>query len=523
MKNSMVQHIFGRLLMLFSLTMLPPVLVALISHIAAGDGFTEFLEFRAEWVPFVEAFALTFFVGVAVYLPARYAKKDLRLRDGFLIVALFWVLLGMFGALPLYLAAQPNLTATEAVFESVSGLTTTGATIIVGLDTLPKSILYYRQQLQWLGGMGIIILAVAVLPMLGVGGMQLYRAETPGPVKDTKLTARIADTARSLWWIYLGLTAICGAAFFFAGMNFFDALSHAFSTVAIGGFSTHDASIGYFDSRRIELITIVFMFIAAINFSLHYYSVKDLRLIHFLKMSVRNRLNFRRMRKRDLPQMHLGHYGLDPEFRAFVTVLGIGIAGTLFALLYSEVYDDSLEALSAAIFQVVSIGTTTGFTTANFASWPGAVPVLLLFMSFIGGCAGSTAGGMKVIRWLLIYKQGLREVNRLVHPSAEIPVKLGARAVPYRVVDAVWGFFAVYVVLFAIMMTAMMSTGMNQVSAFSAVAACLNNLGPGLGDVSANFRSVPDAAKWVGVVAMILGRLEIFTLLVLVTPAFWRR
>ena len=523
MKDSMVQHIFGRLLMLFSLTMLPPVLVALISHIAAGDGFAEFLEYRAEWLPFIEAFALTLVMGLVAYLPARYAKKDLRLRDGFLIVALFWILLGLFGALPLYLTARPDLTLTESVFESISGLTTTGATVIVGLDSLPKSILYYRQQLQWLGGMGIIILAVAVMPMLGVGGMQLYRAETPGPVKDTKLTARIADTARSLWWIYVGLTLVCGAAFYFAGMSFFDALSHSFSTVAIGGFSTHDSSIGYFQSRRIDLITIVFMFIAAINFSLHYYSVKDLRLIHFLKMSVRKRLRFGAMRRRDLPQIHVSHYSLDPEFRAFATLLGIGIVGTVVALIVGEVYDDRVDALIAGVFQVVSIGTTTGFTTANFASWPGAVPVLLLFMSFIGGCAGSTAGGMKVIRWLLIYKQGLREVGRLIHPSAEIPVKLGARAVPYRVVDAVWGFFAVYMVLFAIMMTAMMSFGMNQVSAFAAVAACLNNLGPGLGDVSANFRSVPDAAKWVGVVAMILGRLEIFTLLVLVTPSFWRR
>ncbi len=523
MKNSMVQHIFGRLLMLFSLTMLPPVFVALIEHLGAGGGFTDFTHASAEWLPFVEAFALTLAVGFIAYLPSRNAKKDLRLRDGFLIVALFWVLLGMFGSLPFYLANVPALSFTDAVFESMSGLTTTGATILVGLDELPRSILYYRQQLQWLGGMGIIILAVAVLPMLGVGGMQLYRAETPGPVKDTKLTARIADTARSLWWIYLGLTIVCGVAYYLAGMSGFDALAHSFSTVAIGGFSTHDASIGYFESRRIELIAIVFMFIAAINFSLHYYSVKDFRLLHFLKTSIRYRLNFSQLRSRDLPRMHMGHYGLDPEFRAFVTVLGLATVGTLIALLWSEVYDDPLDTLMAGLFQVVSIGTTTGFTTANYATWPGAVPVLLIFMSFIGGCAGSTAGGMKVIRWLLIYKQGLREVGRLVHPSAEIPVKLGSRAVPYRVVDAVWGFFSVYVVLFALMMTVMMSTGMNQVSAFAAVAACLNNLGPGLGEVSANFRSVPDTAKWVGVVAMVLGRLEIFTLLVLVTPSFWRR
>lgn len=523
MKNSMVQHIFGRLLMIFSLTMLPPVLVALIVQLAAGNGLTEFVRHQDEWLPFVEGFSVTLIVGLLVYLPARNAKKDLQLRDGFLIVALFWVVLGLFGAVPLYLSHVPELSLTDAVFESVSGLTTTGATILVGLDTLPKSFLYYRQQLQWLGGMGIIILAVAILPMLGVGGMQLYRAETPGPVKDTKLTARIADTARSLWWIYFGLTLICGIAYYLAGMDFFDALSHSFSTVAIGGFSTHDASIGHFQSTRIELIAIVFMFIAAINFSLHYYSVKDIRLIHFLKTSIRHKLDMSLLRRRDVPKVHFGHYGLDPEFRAFVIVLGLATVGAVVALLWSEVYDDPLETFMAGLFQVVSIGTTTGFTTADHAAWPGAVPVLLLFLSFIGGCAGSTAGGMKVIRWLLIYKQGLREVARLIHPSAEIPVKLGARAVPPRVVDAVWGFFSVYVVLFALMMTVMMSTGMNQVTAFSAVAACLNNLGPGLGEVAANFRSVPETAKWVGVVAMVLGRLEIFTLLVLVTPAFWRR
>ena len=254
----MVQHIFGRLLMIFSLTMLPPVFVALAVHFAAGDGMAEFIEYRAEWLPFIEGFSLTLFVGLVVYLPARRASKDLRLRDGFLIVALFWILLGMFGALPLYLTEVPSLSITDAVFESISGLTTTGATVLVGLDSLPKSILYYRQQLQWLGGMGIIILAVAILPMLGVGGMQLYRAETPGPVKDTKLTARIADTARSLWWIYLALTVVCAGAYYLAGMGFFDAVAHSFSTVAIGGFSTHDASIGYFKSRQIELVAICF-------------------------------------------------------------------------------------------------------------------------------------------------------------------------------------------------------------------------------------------------------------------------
>jgi len=482
MNWTVVQRILGLLLMMFSLTMLPPVLVSLIFN----DG---------SWLPFVLSFGLTLAAGVAIWLPVSRSRKDLRLRDGFLVVASFWTVLGTFGAVPLYLADVPVMSLTDAIFESISGLTTTGATVLTGLDSLPKSILYYRQQLQWLGGMGIIVLAVAVLPMLGVGGMQLYRAETPGPVKDTKLTPRITETAKALWYVYLAFTILCAASYWLSGMNVFDAICHAFSTVAIGGFSTHDLSIGYFNSSVIDLIAIFFMFAAGINFSLHFFAWR---------------------------YVSIKHYSRDPEFRAYVFVLLILSAIVIFSLFWFDHYDDAGQSLINGLFQAVSIGTTTGFTTANYAAWPGALPVLLIFASFIGGSAGSTAGGIKVIRWLLIYKQGIREIARLVHPNAEIPVKLGNSAVPFRVVDAVWGFFSVYVVVFVAMLLLMMATGIDQVTAFSAVAATLNNLGPGLGDVAAGFMTLNDTAKWIAIFGMLLGRLEIFTLLVLVTPTFWR-
>ena len=482
MNWTVVQRILGLLLMMFSLTMLPPVLVSLIFD----DG---------SWLPFVLSFGLTLAAGVAIWLPVSRSRKDLRLRDGFLVVASFWTVLGTFGAVPLYLADVPVMSLTNAIFESISGLTTTGATVLTGLDSLPKSILYYRQQLQWLGGMGIIVLAVAVLPMLGVGGMQLYRAETPGPVKDTKLTPRITETAKALWYVYLAFTILCAASYWLSGMNVFDAICHAFSTVAIGGFSTHDLSIGYFNSSVIDLIAIFFMFAAGINFSLHFFAWR---------------------------YVSIKHYSRDPEFRAYVFVLLILSAIVIFSLFWFDHYDDAGQSLINGLFQAVSIGTTTGFTTANYAAWPGALPVLLIFASFIGGSAGSTAGGIKVIRWLLIYKQGIREIARLVHPNAEIPVKLGNSAVPFRVVDAVWGFFSVYVVVFVAMLLLMMATGIDQVTAFSAVAATLNNLGPGLGDVAAGFMTLNDTAKWIAIFGMLLGRLEIFTLLVLVTPTFWR-
>ena len=483
MNLTVVQRILGLLLMIFSLTMLPPVLVAVL--------FSE-----PSWQPFIYGFLLTLIAGLVLWLPVRMANRDLRLRDGFLVVASFWLVLGTFGAAPLLFSEVPTMSFTDAVFEAMSGLTTTGATVLTGLDALPKSILYYRQQLQWLGGMGIIVLAVAVLPMLGVGGMQLYRAETPGPIKDTKLTPRITETAKALWYVYLGFTTLCAVSYWLAGMDIFDAICHAFSTVAIGGFSTHDLSIGHFQSDTIDIIAIVFMFLAGINFSLHFFGWRY--------TSVR-------------------HYFADPEFRAYAGILATLSIVAAVTLLATTEYNDPTENVINGVFQAVSLATTTGFTTANYASWPGALPVVLILASFIGGCAGSTAGGMKVMRWLLVYRQGVREITRLVHPSAEIPVRIGTKAVSPRVIEAVWGFFAVYIIVFAVVLIALLATGLDQVTAFSAVAASLNNLGPGLGGVTAGFMGVSDAGKWVTIIAMVLGRLEIFTLLVLITPTFWRR
>lgn len=468
--------------MMFSLTMLPPVLISLTFD-------------DSSWLPFVEGFGLTLAAGLLFWLPVHKSHVHLRLRDGFLIVSAFWTVLGTFGAAPLYFADAVTMSFTDAVFESVSGLTTTGATVLTGLDDLPKSILYYRQQLQWLGGMGIIVLAVAVLPMLGVGGMQLYRAETPGPVKDTKLTPRITETAKALWYVYFAFTAACAGSYMLAGMGWFDALCHAFSTVAIGGFSTHDASIGYFQSTAVDVVAIAFMFAAGINFSLHFFAWR---------------------------YFSIKHYGADTEFRAYASILVTLAVLVIAGLFYHQSYTTPGDTIINGLFQAISIATTTGFTTANYASWPAAIPVALIFASFIGGCAGSTAGGIKVIRCLLIYKQGIREIVRLIHPSAEIPVKLGSHAVQFRVVDAVWGFFSVYIVVFVVLMLAMMANGLDQVSAFSAVAAVLNNLGPGLGEVASGFMSLPDTAKWIAVAGMLLGRLEIFTLLVLITRTFWR-
>ncbi len=483
MQFAAVQRILGLLLMVFSITMLPPVAVSWWFQDVATR-------------PFVTAFLLILGMGLVLFLPVARRRRDLRLRDGFVVVVLFWVVLGLSGAVPFILSDNPRMSLTDSVFESVSGLTTTGATVITGIDDLPPSILYYRQQLQWLGGMGIIVLAVAILPMLGIGGMQLYRAETPGPVKNDKLTPRITETAKALWYIYLGLTLICGVAYWLAGMSVFDAVGHAFSTVAIGGFSTHDASIGHFDNPMIEGVAIVFMALAGINFALHF------RAWH---------------------RMSLRPYAMDSEAKTYLVVLGTVALVVCTQLYLTATYPSVGESLRHGLFQTVSISTTTGFTTTSFAYWPSFLPVLLLFTSFIGACAGSTGGGLKVIRVLLLFKQGMREITRLVHPSAVVRIKVGGKAMPDRVIDAVWGFFATYVTAFAVLMLALMATGLDQKTAFSAMAASINNLGPGLGDVALHYAQVEDAGKWILAFAMLLGRLEVFTLLVLLTPAFWRR
>lgn len=475
-------RILGLLVALFSVTMIPPAVVS-ISY-TDGSG-----------LPFAAAFVLCLLTGLLFWYPNRFNKAELRAKEGFLIVVLFWSVLASFGALPFLLLEQPSMSVADAFFESFSALTTTGATVIKGLDYLPQSVLFYRQQLQWLGGMGIIVLAVAILPILGVGGMQLYRAETPGPIKDSKMTPRIADTAKHLWYIYLSLTIACSLAYWLAGMNAFDAICHAFSTIAIGGFSTHDASLGYFDSPLINMVCIIFLWISALNFALHYAAVRG---------------------------KNLGTYWKDYELRAFFFIQLVVCLVCVSVLIAEGLYESTQDSVIQGIFHAVSISTTAGFATDNFSGWPTFLPLLLILASFVGGCAGSTGGGLKVIRVLLLYLQGRREVNRLIHPKAVYSVKLGSRLLPDRVVEAVWGFLSAYALIFVLIMLLLIATGMSDISAFSAAAATLNNLGPGLGEVAVNYSDVTDAGKWVLIMAMLFGRLEVFSLLVLLSPTFWR-
>lgn len=474
-------RIVGLLLMLFSLGTLPSMTLGWLQE----DGTA---------VVFGQAFAATATSGVVLWLATQRVKSELQIRDGFMVTALFWIVLGIYGSLPFLLSDAVEISVLDAIFESVSGLTTTGATILVGLDHIPQSILFYRQLLQWLGGIGIIVLAVAVLPMLGIGGVQLYRAESTGPAKDSKLTPRITSTAKALFSIYLGLTVGCALAYFLAGMSAFDAISHAFSTIAIGGFSTHDASMGYFNSNIILLISSVFMLISAVNFGLHF--------VAFSKRS---------------PKI----YQYDSETKFFSGMLLIAVLVTCGTLIFMDTLPLE-EALIHGIFQTVSIATTTGYASDNFSAWPSFLPIFLLMLSVMGACAGSTGGGMKAMRILLIFRQGLRELRQLLHPNAVIPLKLDHRRVRPEIVSAVWSFFAVYMFSSFVLVLAMLGTGLDFLSAVSAVMASINNLGPGLGTVAANYGAVSDAGKVILCVAMLLGRLEIFTLLILFTPTFWR-
>jgi trk system potassium uptake protein TrkH len=481
MRLGVTFRIVGRLLMFFSLTMLPPLFVSVFYEDGAHGTF-------------IYAACIIFASGFALNLCFRQFKEELRTKDGFLVTVLCYLTLGSFSALPFASGAIAGLSVVDALFESFSGLTTTGATVLSGLEYLPASILFYRQQLQWLGGMGIIVLAVAILPMLGIGGMQLYRTETPGPVKDSKLTPRIKQTAIALWSIYLSLTLACCFAYYLAGMNFFQALCHSFSTVAIGGFSTFDASLGHFDSASIEMVAMIFMLLSSINFALHFFSFRD---------------------------RTLKSYWRDEEVRTFFLFMVAAVA-VVTMILASET-GTGTSALRLAAFHTVSMLTTTGFVTDHFASWPNVLPYLLILGAFVGACAGSTGGGLKMIRVLLIYKQGLREVHRLIHPNAVFPIKVSQRVIGEPVMEAVWGFCSIYLFLFLVLLIILLGTGLDFLTAFSAVAAAINNLGPGLGDVAETYLAITDTAKISLIVGMVAGRLEIFTILVLFSSLYWRK
>jgi len=482
MNLRVIFRVVGVLLMVFSLSMLTPV------------GVSWWFGDQLEHVFFI-AFAITFLSGLCCWLPQARKKGELRTRDGFLITALFWVVLTLFGALPFMLSASPHLSLADAFFESASGITTTGATVITGLDHLPKSILYYRQQLQWLGGIGFVVIAIAILPMLGIGGMQLYKAETTGPMKDSKLTPRITSTAKALFTIYLLMTVACAACYWLAGMSVFDAIAHSFSTVATGGFSTHDASIGYFANDAIEIVAVAFMFIGSVNFSLHFIAWQ---------------------------RGKAGHYLTNPEYRFYAWTL---VIATLFmAVVLFLTHALPLHyGIVDGMFQVVSFASTTGFQTRDYTQWPEPLPLLLLLLGFMGGCGSSTSGGIKAVRVLLIIKQGLRELRQLMHPNAVFLLKLGAHTVPDRIIMAVWSFFSVYVLLYMALLLLLVTSGLDFLTAFSTVGSAISNVGPAMGEAANNWASLNDFAKWVLSLAMITGRLEIFTILVLLSPAFWRR
>jgi trk system potassium uptake protein TrkH len=475
-----ITRLFGILLMLYSLSFLPSISVALIY----ADG---------QLGVFATSLIVTVVMGWLLWLPNRKEHGELRVREGFLIVSLFWVLAGAIGALPFILGL--HLGITDSIFESVSGFTTTGITVVLGLDQLPASILYHRQQIQWFGGAGFVLLMVAIMPLLGVGGMQLYRAEVPGVAKEEKLTPRIANTARALWIIYVALTVACALAYWLAGMTPFDAIGHAYATIATGGFSTHDASFGHWDSQLLESIAIFFMLAAGVNFSIHF-------------------LAWRRK--------GIGAYFKDPETRAYTLIFIFTALFIAASLYWAGTYTDEWQALRHSAFQVASILTNTGFGTATFGEWPLHVPLVLVAISYIGGCAGSTAGGMKVLRIMLLAKLGMRQLFHLAHPKAVSVVKIGKRPVSDDVLFAVWGFYVLYIITVLLLTAGMMATGLDLESAFGAVTAAINNLGPGLGETASNFTTLTPIAKWLGIVAMLVGRLEVFTILILFTPAYWQ-
>lgn len=480
MRIFVVQRILGLIVALSGVLMLPALAISAYFDDGAALAFGECL-------------VVCLVAGGALWLPVRGAKGELRLRDGFLVTSLAWIVVSLFCALP-FMWSGPQLDFTDAYFEAASGLTTTGATTIVGLDALPKSILFFRQSLHFYGGLGIIVLAVAVLPMLRVGGAQLFRTESAGSVKDTKLTPRIAETARALWLVYVGLNTACAVSFWIAGMSVFDAITHAFSAISTGGFSNYDASFAQFDSGLLESIAIAFMFLGGVNFAMHFNAWR---------------------------RASLAGYFSDPELKAYFTIAFVAAILVAFELYARGTYPLD-TALRHSTFHVVSMMTTTGLTTTGFAGWGGFSPILIILLATIGGCAGSTAGGMKVVRVVVLLRQGAREMLQLVHPRGRFHVKLGALSVPGQALAAVTGFCTLYAVSFLALTLALSATGLDFTSAWSATGVMLSNAGPGLGTVAVHVAELPDIAVWICAFAMVLGRLEIFTLLVLFTPAFWK-
>jgi trk system potassium uptake protein TrkH len=478
-----VYRALGMIIMLFALTMLAPLILSYV----VDDGAQAVYD---------ESFALTLLSGAFLWYRYRHCKRELNIRDGFLMVVLVWTVLPAFAAIPLIL--HLGISHTDAYFETVSGLTTTGSTVLSNLDTLPMSINLWRHELVWIGGMGLIVLAIAILPLLGIGGRQMFKAETPGPMKDAKMTPRIAETAKGLWLVYLGVSVACILGFRLAGMSWFDAVCHAFSTMGLGGFSTHDASFGFFDSPAIEAVAIVFMLIAGMNFGTLFLAVSGRSLRPYLS---------------------------DPEAGWFIGVTLLSILVIALYIWKDGIYADMDTALRHTAFNLVSIATTTGYASVDYALWPIFAPLWMLFLSSFATSAGSTGGGIKMMRALLLYKQVYRELLRAMHPNAVYNVRIGGQVAPQPILFAVLAFAFMYMVSVVSLTLIMSFTGLDIISAFTAVVASINNTGPGLGVVgpSTTYEVLEDFQTWICIFAMLLGRLEIFTLLVVLTPAFWRK
>jgi len=446
---------------------------------------------------FDRAFAITFFAGFLLWALTRGKRRDLKPRDGFLLVASSWIFMPVFGALPLYLYL-PDLTVSQAYFEAVSGLTATGASMVSEVESLPISINVWRTFLHWIGGMGVIVLVVAILPLLGIGGRQLFRVEVPTPMKDASLTPRITETAKGLWLTYTLLTVACGISLWLVGMDGWDALIHAFSVIGLGGFSSKDASLGYFNSVPVEMVVIVFALLAGLNYATHYLALTR----HSLKPYLR-----------------------DPEIPFYFGILAISVAMLTFYLMYMQPVHTFSETLRYVSFNIVSIATSLGLVTNDYSVWPLFAQLWILFLGSFVACSGSTGGGIKMMRAIMLYKQVYREIIRSLHPAAVHPVRLSDQSVPDNVLYAVLGFSFMYMVSVASLTLLMVASGADFLTASSAVVACLNNTGPGLGGVGpmGSYAIMNTLQIWILAFTMILGRLEIFTLLVVLTPAFWRR
>ena len=467
-------NLFSKLVAFFAVSMLIPAIYSFITK----DGF---------FISFLLSFCMIIAPSILIWAATKKYKEDLQAKDGFFVITFFWLILASVGSIPFLLF---GIAPIDSFFESMSGITTTGATVITGLDELPKSLLLYRQLLQWLGGMGLIVLAIAIMPLLGIGGGQIFKTDVPGAMNDQKLTPRIKETAQSLWLIYVILTILCAIFYFLNGMGAFDAISHALSTVSIGGFSTHDESIGYFNSFGIELVCIIFMLLSALSFALHYNA--------YTNFSIKK-------------------YFYDPESGFFIGMLFFIF---IIILISSMFYD--FGSVTSILFQTVSIVTTTGFTNDDYSSWPLFASFLLLIGAFVGACSGSVGGGIKSWRFMIMINHSIINLKKMIHPHGVFTLKLGPnKVVENDVAASVWGFFSIYVISFMVLLVLMLFTGMDFLTAFSAIGACLNNLGPGLGMVADSYSSVSDFGKVILSFAMILGRLEIFTLLVILIPSFW--